>query len=549
MTSIIENAAMRGMHDVRTEDPRQSSIVNLKDEQLIEHKSSVLQEFYRDTHILVTGGTGFMGKVLIQKLLRSCPHICTIYLLVRGKKGKSVQTRMQELFNDPLFERLNLEQPDFRSKVKAIQGDCSQPGLGLSSDDRQLLQRNVNIVFHGAATVRFDEKLKIAVNINVQGTRDLLLLCKDCLNIKVVMHVSTAYANCNRHDIGEELYDPPMPGDKAIQLVDCLSDEALTQFTPKLLGNWPNTYAFTKAIAEDTVKTYSKGLTVGIFRPSIIVCTKNDPVSGWIDNLYGPTGAVVGVGVGMIRTMHINGKYMADIVPCDMAINGLISSAWDTYERRRCGEEDIPVYNFVSSCENPISWGDYINLNIKHSWQAPFDNAIWMVTFTQTNVLFLYKIYALFLHLLPALLVDVVFFSVGHKPSMIKTYRKLHKFTDVISYFCTRQWKFSNKNVQQMWDKIGEDDRAIFDFNIRNLDWSSYFREALMGVRTFLLKEDPKNLPQAIKKRYRLYWLHQIFKLSLLCLFLWLCWFIVITILRWTAFTISTCQTIVDKVG
>jgi fatty acyl-CoA reductase len=86
---------------------------------------------------------------------------------------------------------------------------------------------------------------------------------------------------------------------------------------------------------------------------------------------------------------------------------------------------------------------------------------------------------------------------------MMKTYEKLHKFTEVISYFCTRQWKFSNQNVQKMWSQLSKEDRGIFDFNIRNLNWDKYLGEGLMGVRTFLLKDDPKKLPEAIKKRYR----------------------------------------------
>jgi fatty acyl-CoA reductase len=43
-----------------------------------------------------------MGKVLVEKLLRSCPHLSNIYLLVRSKKGKDVETRLEEIFNDPV---------------------------------------------------------------------------------------------------------------------------------------------------------------------------------------------------------------------------------------------------------------------------------------------------------------------------------------------------------------------------------------------------------------------------------------------------------------
>lgn len=66
----------------------------------VEEIGSPVQEFYRDATILLTGGTGFMGKVLLEKLLRSCPHIKHIYLLVRHKKGKKPHERIDGIFQD-----------------------------------------------------------------------------------------------------------------------------------------------------------------------------------------------------------------------------------------------------------------------------------------------------------------------------------------------------------------------------------------------------------------------------------------------------------------
>ena len=66
------------------------------------YRGSEIQEFYRGANVLVTGGTGFMGKVLLEKLLRSCPHLSNIYLLVRSKKGKNVDSRIEEIFDDPV---------------------------------------------------------------------------------------------------------------------------------------------------------------------------------------------------------------------------------------------------------------------------------------------------------------------------------------------------------------------------------------------------------------------------------------------------------------
>lgn len=73
----------------------------------------------------------------------------------------------------------------FRHKIVPVEGDCSLPGLGINDYDRQKLIENCNIVFHAAATVRFDEKLKLALAINVNGTREIMLLSKKMRSLEV----------------------------------------------------------------------------------------------------------------------------------------------------------------------------------------------------------------------------------------------------------------------------------------------------------------------------------------------------------------------------
>ena len=93
------------------------------------------------------------------------------------------QTNNSEILQ--LFENLKAENNGFRKKIIAVEGNCTQPGLGLSPDDRQRIVERVDIVFHVAATVRFNETLSVAVVTNVLGTRDMMLLCQDCTKIKV----------------------------------------------------------------------------------------------------------------------------------------------------------------------------------------------------------------------------------------------------------------------------------------------------------------------------------------------------------------------------
>lgn len=75
--------------------------------------------------------------------------------------------------------------PKFRHKVVIVNGDCNLPGLGLETSDRRLLVEDISHVFHGAATVRFDENLRTALATNVVGTRSVLELSRDMKKLKV----------------------------------------------------------------------------------------------------------------------------------------------------------------------------------------------------------------------------------------------------------------------------------------------------------------------------------------------------------------------------
>lgn len=61
-------------------------------------ENSQIAEWYSGKSILITGATGFMGKVLVEKLLRSCPDVKRIYLLIRSKKGVDPLIRKDQFF-------------------------------------------------------------------------------------------------------------------------------------------------------------------------------------------------------------------------------------------------------------------------------------------------------------------------------------------------------------------------------------------------------------------------------------------------------------------
>ena len=89
----------------------------------------------------------------------------------------------------------------------------------------------------------------------------------------------------------------------------------------QIIGNKPNTYAFTKAddtqcnshrckcctyqaLGESALVTEGGCLPIVVVRPSIVVAAWKEPLPGWLDNLNGPTGSVAGVGKGVMRTFY-----------------------------------------------------------------------------------------------------------------------------------------------------------------------------------------------------------------------------------------------------
>lgn len=59
-----------------------------------------IADFFEDRSIFITGSTGFVGKVLVEKLLRSCPKVKRVYLLMRTSAGKDIVCRRNELINN-----------------------------------------------------------------------------------------------------------------------------------------------------------------------------------------------------------------------------------------------------------------------------------------------------------------------------------------------------------------------------------------------------------------------------------------------------------------
>lgn len=84
-----------------------------------------------------------------------------------------------------------------------ISGDVGVENLGLSSEDRAHLVKNINVIFHSAATLDFADSLRDTVNVNLLGTRRITELAKECEKLEVLVHVSSAYANAFKLELNE----------------------------------------------------------------------------------------------------------------------------------------------------------------------------------------------------------------------------------------------------------------------------------------------------------------------------------------------------------
>jgi len=470
----------------------------------------IFKIFIKIKLFFLTGGTGFLGKVLIEKILRAT-DVKRIYVLVRWKKGKDIHERIAEIFTDSLFEELLRQKSNAAQYITAISGDCALPNLGLSELDRDLLLENVDVVIHSAATVRFNEPISNALIVNVQATMDMIQLAQKMVKLKAFVYVSTAFSSCLQTHIEERVYakEIGIGAEDACKVSGLLGKEVMNRISNELCHDFPNTYTYTKALAEEAVLTKGSGLPICIFRPGIVVPIHKEPIPGWVDNYYGPSGIIYGVGKGVLRVMYLNAKTNAILVPVDYCANLMLACAWNTAKTvQQSTNEQQAIYNFVPDDRNPIKWADYEQYLRLYGYKNPLNRMIWYPCMIATDKIFLYKLLCIFWHIIPGYIFDGILLFSGKKTRMVKLYRKIQTQTEALQYFVSKNWTFSIDSTTQLWESLSEKDQRLFDFDMSSIDWSLFFCNHVKGARRFLGKEDPSTLPVAMKRLKKFFILH-----------------------------------------
>lgn len=480
-------------------------------------KKPTIVEWFRKKNVLITGGTGFMGKVLVSKLLKSCPEIGTIYLIIREKKGIAPKNRITTLLQQEPFRLLRENHPERLKKIVVVSGDTTCDGLGISAKDAETLKNNVSVLINMAANVRFDVPLKTAVIMNTKGTANIIAFAKQIKKLESFVHVSTAYCHCHENELYEKHYPMNVTPETIIRIIDEMPDDIINAITPNILDKQPNTYAFTKALSEDLVNRC--GLPSGIARPSIVVGSLKEPDYGWVDNINGPTGLMIGAGKGVLRSMLGNSKSKVDIVPCDIAVNMTIALAW------KVGVEQPKNTVFVNntlSDDNPITWKTAIDTGKKCVIANPFSGPLWYPGGGFTTSKIFHKLVVIFLQMIPAYLLDGLIILTGNKPFLVKVQDRIDYGTKLVQYYTTKEWIFKNEKMKELRNSMSPEDQKIFFTDLENIVWEDYINNYILGTRKYFLKEDPSTLPQARRVFAYLYVMDQIVKIGFMLLMGWL---------------------------
>ncbi|CAJ2660152.1 unnamed protein product [Trifolium pratense] len=492
-------------------------------------ESKSVKCFLNAKTILVTGVTGFLGKIFVEKILRVQPNVKKMYLLLRAKDCESANQRFNdEIIGKDLFTLLKENQGiKFNSfvseKVTIVPGDISQEDLNLKESIlEEEICNQTNIIVNLAASTRFDERYDVALNINTLGVKNVLDFAKKCVKLEVVVHVSTAYVCGERggliledpHRFGVSLNG--IPG-LNIDMEKEMVEEKLNKFRAegateqdikkamKDLGmeratkyGWPNTYVFTKAMGEMLVETSKRNMPVVIVRPTIVTSTYREPFPGWVEGIRTIDSIVVAYGKGKLTSFLADLDAVFDVIPADMVVNAIIVTMMAHANQP---SDDHVIYHVGSSVRNPITYRIFREYNFKYFTVKPWINRdgkpVKVARGTMFNNLASFRRYIFIRYLLPLKVLELInklmcqYFQ-GICLDLNRKINTVMRLVDLYLPYLFFNGIFDDMNTQRLLSAAKQQEDVeidLFYFDPQIIDWEDYFMNIhIPGIFKYALK-------------------------------------------------------------
>jgi nucleoside-diphosphate-sugar epimerase len=450
-----------------------------------------VRQFLRGKTILLTGGTGFLGKVVLERLLRAAPEIDRIYLLIRETREPAAARLEAEVVRSGVFEPLAAIyrddwSPFVRGKLVPVAGDISQPRLGLGDDEFIALTAQVDIVINSAASVVFDAPLDEALQHNTRSTQYVAEFARACRSA-VLVHISTAYVAGRRSGrIAEAALPDIAPAEIAAldDLARAILDDrdrghADARETRSRLGEagmararslgWHDTYTYTKALGEMVLAAHRGTVPTAIFRPTIIESSLRDPVAGWIENLNVCDPMIVEYGRGRLPDFPLRRETVLDVIPVDLVANALVALLPYVPDLQTIG-----YYTIGTGAVNPLTGAGLYDFGSEYFRRHPMldrqGRPIPVPHWTQPTPERFREMFA-------------------DAPRSMTT-RRLMYLADLYAGYASGDFTFDAGHIGPVLDGLDDRERALLDFDVRRIDWRAYLQEVhIPGLRRHVLKE------------------------------------------------------------
>lgn len=157
----------------------------------------------------------------------------------------------------------------------------------------------------------------------------------------------------------------------------------------------------------------------------------------------------------------------------------------------------LTIFHCTSSTVKPFRWEGVTHRVNEFLHRYPLKSAVWYPHLRFMSSLFLFKISAIFIHFIPAYILDTFTRIAGGRPILVRLHTNVWNSLNLLDRFIFTEWKFNNPKTMALIGSQTASDKENFNIDLRSLEWEDYFVSLTLGVRRYLNHEHPKNLEAA----------------------------------------------------